>query len=163
MSEQPSKQTVYVETTVISYLTAWRSRDLIRAAQQEITREWWDARHRFDVYASDLVMAEASAKDPTAAADRLAILNTIPLLRVNQDAEQLAKNLVSALAIPSSEQRDALHVAIAAVNGIDFLLTWNCRHLANLHQRGRIEQVCRSFGYQPPLIGTPSELREDAS
>jgi predicted nucleic acid-binding protein len=162
MSESPTKQTVYIETTVISYLTARRSRDLIRAAQQETTREWWETRSRFDIYASELVIAEASAGDPTAAAERLAVLAAIPLLRVNEEADQLAKKLVIALAIPRSELRDALHVAIAAVNGVDFLLTWNCRHLANLHQRGRIEQVCRDFGYQPPLIGTPGELGQDS-
>jgi hypothetical protein len=110
------------------------------------------------LYISELVWTEASAGDPIAAADRIKVLDKIPLLNITREAEELAETLVRELAIPMAAQPDAVHVATAASNGIDFLLTWNCRHLANLHQRGRIEDVCRRSGYNPPLIGTPNEL-----
>ena len=99
---------------------------------------------------------------PVASQARLAVLNTLPLLRAAPEADSLAEALVRELAIPPAARRDAGHVAIAAANGVEYLLTWNCRHLANLHQRGRIEQVCRDLGFEPPLIGTPQELLEDA-
>jgi predicted nucleic acid-binding protein len=155
------KQSVYIETTIVSYLTAWPSRDIVRAAHQQITREWWHRRDRFDLYVSPLVLAEASEGDPAAAAERLAALAGLPSLDNSPRADALMESLIRELAMPPSEMRDASHVAIAATNGIDYLLTWNCRHLANLHQRGRIERVCRQRGYEPPLIGTPIELREE--
>jgi len=153
--------TVYIETTIISYLTARPTRDLIRQAQQQITQEWWESRDRYDLYTSALVVAEASQGDANAAAARMAVLRTLRPLRILPQADELAESLVTELAIPLAARRDAVHVAIAATNGIDYLLTWNCRHLANLHQRARIERVCREHGYQPPLIGTPNELLED--
>jgi hypothetical protein len=156
-----NKQTVYIETTVISYLTAWPSRQLVRAAHQQVTRDWWaTARDRYDLFASELVVEECSAGDATAAAARKAVVDTLPLLFESAEAETLAEALVNELTIPPKARRDAAHVAIAAANGIEYLLIWNCRHLANLHQRGRIERVCRNYGFEPPLIGTPIELRE---
>lgn len=155
------KPTVYVETTIISYLTARPSRDLVQAAQQQITREWWDLRGRYELFVSELVLAEAETGDPTAAAPRLEVLKGLPFLQIVPEVDLLAQSLIARLAIPSSALRDAVHVAVAAANGMEYLLTWNCRHLANLHQRARIEQVCRAAGYVPPLIGTPNELTEN--
>ncbi|MEW6252077.1 MAG: type II toxin-antitoxin system VapC family toxin [Planctomycetota bacterium] len=156
------KATVYLETTVVSYLAAWPSRDLVRAAQQQITREWWAVRGRYELFVSELVLAEASAGDAAAAAARLGVLEGVPVLGIGPEADALAEALVAKLAIPAAALRDAVHVAVCATNGMEYL-TWNCRHLANLHQRARIEQVCREAGYEPPLIGTPNELLEDAS
>jgi hypothetical protein len=152
---------IYVETTIVSYLTAWPSRDLVRAAQQQITRDWWNHRRTpYDLVASALVVQEAGQGDPSAAEKRLAVLKDIPLLDITPEADTLANALLDELAIPRGEDRDAAHVAIAATNGVDILLTWNCRHLANLRQRGIIEAVCREHGYRPPMIGTPNELEE---
>lgn len=156
------KPKVYVETTVISYLTAWASRDVVIAGHQQITREWWGlCRDRFEVLASELVVREASAGDERAAAERLAVLNLLPLLSLSKEAGELANLLVDLGAIPSRALEDALHLAIAAVNGVDFLVTWNCRHLANASMRARIEAACRGAGYVPPVICTPEELLED--
>jgi hypothetical protein len=154
--------TVYIETTIVSYLTAWPSRDIVRAAHQQVTRDWWaTAPTRFQLFTSALVIAESGAGDSIAASARKVILDTLPLLTEPPEAEQLAQALVRDLAIPPKAHRDAAHVAIAAANGIEYLLTWNCRHLANLHQRSRIERVCRDHGFEPPAIGTPIELLED--
>src|SRR4051812_33408294 len=116
-------QTVYIETTVISYLTAWNSRDLIRAAHQHETREWWDhARGRFQLVTSELVEREASAGDPAAAAERLKVIVGIEMLAITPAAESLTQQLIHKLKFPPRAQADALHVAIAATNGINYLL-----------------------------------------
>lgn len=155
------KPRVYVETSVISYLTAWASRDVVVAGHQQVTRDWWkSSQDRFDVVASELVVQEASAGDLDAAKDRLQVLDMLTLLEITESARDLARQLVVAAAIPAKAAEDALHLAIAATNGIDYLVTWNCRHLANAIMRAKIEEVCRDAGYQPPAICTPEELME---
>ena len=151
-------QRVYVETTVPSYLMAWPSRDLVRAAHQQITREWWTRRGVFELYTSRLVVEECRAGDPEAASDRLAALAGVPLLEQTAEAATLAEALMRGVPLPERAAADALHIAIAAVHGVDYLLTWNCTHIANVTLRPRIEAVCRAAGYEPPLICTPEEL-----
>ena len=151
----------YIETSVVSYLTARSSRDVVIAAFQEITREWWrNASHRFDLVASALAVAEARAGDPDAARTRLEALESVALLDATPDAESLANALVDVGAIPRQAAADAAHIAIAVTNGVDFLVTWNFRHIANAAMRSRIEQVCRQVGYEPSVICTPNELME---
>jgi PIN domain len=152
------KRRVYIETTVPSYLAAWASRDLVRAAHQQITREWWSHRDTFELYSSRLVVEECEAGDAQAAADRLATLAGISLLEPTPDAAALAEALMRGVPLPERAAADALHIAIAAVHGVDYLLTWNCTHIANVTLRPRIEAVCRAAGYEPPLICTPEEL-----
>ena len=152
------KPTVYVETTIPSYLTAWPSRDLVRAAHQQITREWWARRDGFDLYSSRLVVQECQAGDAQAAADRLAALVGLPLLEQEAAEKELAEALVREVPLPAKAAADALHIATAAVHGMQYLLTWNCTHIANVALRPRIEAVCRSSGFDPPLICTPEEL-----
>jgi predicted nucleic acid-binding protein len=152
------KPTVYVETTIPSYLTAWPSRDLVRAAHQQITREWWAHRDGFDLYLSRLVVQECQAGDAQAAADRLAALAGIPLLEQVVEAGELAEALMRGVPLPAKAAADALHIATAAVHGMQYLLTWNCTNIANVALRPRIEAVCRASGFEPPLICTPEEL-----
>jgi hypothetical protein len=152
------KRRIYLETTIPSYLTAWTSRDLVRAAHQQITREWWARRDVFELFSSRLVVQECQAGDPKAAADRLKALAGVPLLEQTPDAAALAEALVSEVPLPERAAADALHIAIATVHGVDYLLTWNCTHIANVTLRPQIEAVCRAAGYEPPLICTPEEL-----
>jgi hypothetical protein len=155
------KPKVYVETSVISYSSSRPSRDLIVAANQQITHEWWELhRVHFDIYVSQLVIQEAQAGDHDAAQRRLQTLDRIPLLELNQDALLLAEALLQNVPMPQTAVEDALHVAIATVHGMDYLLTWNFRHIANATMRYRIERVCRSQGYEPPIICSPQELLE---
>jgi hypothetical protein len=150
---------VYVETTVPSYLTAWSSRDLVRAAHQQIIREWWDQRRaRFDLFISQVVLGECQSGDPTAAAERLEVLQDLPLLEQTEEATKLAQALLEQVPLPEWAAVDALHIALAAVHGMDYLLTWNCTHIANATLREPIESVCRASGYEPPTICTPEEL-----
>ena len=158
------KPTVYIETTIPSYLTAWPSRDLVRTAHQQITREWWARRDRFDLYSSRLVVQECQTGDHVAAAERLAALAGVPLLEQTAEAGQLAEALARGVPLPEKAAADALHIAIAAFHGMQYLLTWNCTHIANVAFRPQIEAVCRAAGYEPPLISTPEELpAEDSS
>ena len=153
------KPRVYLETTIPSYLTAWPSRDLVRAAHQQITREWWARRRaEFELYISQVVLRECQAGDATAAAERLKILQDLPLLEQTEEATRLAQALVDRVPLPERAAVDALHVAIAVVHGVDYLLTWNCTHIANATLRDPIESVCRENGYEPPAICTPDEL-----
>jgi predicted nucleic acid-binding protein len=154
-----SKPSVYLETSVISYAVARRSRDLIVAAHQEITREWFSERSaEFDLFVCQVVIAEASAGDEEAAHERLGFIASIPRLDVTDAAGELASQLVMRGAVPKIAAEDALHIAVAATNGIEYLLTWNCKHIANATMRTNIEGVCREAGYEPPVICTPEEL-----
>lgn len=154
-------QRVYVETTFVSYLTAWPSRDLIVAGHQQITHDWWNMRREdFELCNSQLVLQEASEGDAEAANERLAILATMTMLEIKEDAVSLAEELVQAGALPAKAENDALHIAIAAVHRIPYLLTWNCRHMANATMRAQIESVCASKGFKAPIICTPEEMME---
>jgi len=151
---------VYLETTIPSYLTAWRSPELVMAARQQITRDWWDTRRNdFELFISQLVIDEASAGDAAAAARRLEVLEGITLLEFGEDANVLSKLLVRELSLPTRAESDAVHIALAVVSGIDYLLTWNCTHIANAALRPRIEVACRALSYRMPVICTPEELK----
>ena len=154
------KPKVYIETTIVSYLVAKRSRDLIQSAHQEITRRWWERREQFDLYVSRAVAVEAGRGNPEAASRRLAALRGIPRLAAGARVIALAENLVRSGTLPTQARMDAIHVGVAAVNGIEYLLTWNLRHLANATIRGRIDQTVRTAGFVPPIICTPEELME---
>jgi predicted nucleic acid-binding protein len=155
----PLKARLYLETTVPSYLTGWPSRDLIRAGHQQVTREWWQHRRNdFDVYISQLVLDEAAAGDPAAARERLVALQDLPQLDITEDVSALAEALVASLALPSKASTDAAHIALAAVHGMHFLLTWNCTHIANAEMTVTIAKVCQEHGFTAPVICTPEEL-----
>jgi hypothetical protein len=150
---------VYLETTIPSYLTAWRSPELVMAARQEITRDWWDNRRaEFELFVSQLVVDEASAGDPDAVARRLEALSGIPLVEPLDGTAELVEALIHHMSLPQRAAADAAHIALATANGIDFLLTWNCTHIANAVNRGIIDSTCRSLGYETPVICTPEEF-----
>jgi hypothetical protein len=156
-------EAVYLETTFISYLVARDTIDVVRQGQQQITRQWWrDRRSAFELFSSQFVIDESSAGDSSAAAERLAVLAAIDLLAITPEVVPLAQRLLAAGALPPKARLDALHIAVAAVNGMQYLLTWNCRHLANAALRPTIEHTCSAAGFQPPLICTPYELLGDS-
>jgi hypothetical protein len=156
------KPKVYLETSVISYLASWPSRDLIVAANQQLTQEWWQVRRKdFDLFISQLVIQEASAGDEGAAQRRLQMVADIPLLTLSEEAVSFADRLVKEGPMPQEAVEDTLHIAVATLNGMDFLLTWNFRHIANATMRYKIERVCRLAGFEPPIICTPQELVEE--
>ena len=156
------KQRRYIETTIISYLTARTSRNPIVAGRQALTHEWWEHRRTaFDLVVSELVFEESTAGDEEAAKHRLDYISGIDSLHISDEAIMLAEALVNEGPIPIEFSEDALHFALCAVNGIDFLVTWNCRHLANAFLRHQIESVIEARSYRCPVICTPEELMED--
>jgi hypothetical protein len=155
------KPSVYIETSVIGYLATRPSAQLVTAANQHVTREFWDDhRRRFDLFVSLAVVDECMAGDANAAAERKTFLEGIPVLGVNDEVQTLAQSFMTGVPLPEKAGVDAVHIAVAAVNGLDYLVTWNCKHLANPALRGRIETVCREAGYAAPVICTPPELIE---
>ena len=157
-----TRAAVYLETSVIGYATSRPSRDLVVAGHQQITREWFASRARvYDLFISQLVAGEAAGGDTDAAQERSAFLQDIPRLGVTDAAGELAAQLVASGTVPRKASEDALHIAVATVHGVDYLLTWNCKHIANATMRQAIERVCREAGYEPPVICTPEELMAD--
>jgi predicted nucleic acid-binding protein len=149
----------YLETSVISYLAARPSRDLVVAARQQLTHEWWRRRRPdFELYVSELVLAEVAAGDPEVAERRIEILAGLPSLTVTKEATDLGRFLVQSVGLPAKARADALHIALAACHGIEYLLTWNSTHIANAELRPRVEAACRRRGYEPPVLCTPDEL-----
>ena len=152
---------LYLETTIVSYLTARRSRDIVMAARQEITRRWWARRrNNFALYTSDIVIEESSEGDAHAVRRRLAVLEKVAELKASEEAQALAEQLLKQGPLPEKAAVDALHIAIAATHGMAYLLTWNCKHIANASMRNKIEEVCRTNGHGAPIMCTPEELME---
>jgi predicted nucleic acid-binding protein len=159
-ANEESKASVYVETTIISYLVARPSRDLVMAGHQQITHEWWDTRRKdFDLYVSLAVVDEVSLGETEMAEKRLQAIRSFPRLDVHPEADDLAELFVKRGALPPKAAVDALHIAVAAVHKMDYLLTWNCKHIANVEIYRKVAAICREKGYEPPLICTPEELQ----
>jgi hypothetical protein len=153
------KPEVYIENSIVSYLAARPTKNLLAAARQEITYDWWHSRRgNFSLYISELVITEAGAGDPKAAHKRLQFLDGIPQVTLTQEVRTLAEILLKEGAFPEKSSADAIHVAAAAVHGIKYLLTWNCAHLANAEIKPLIRSVCAIHGYTCPEICTPEEL-----
>lgn len=162
MPYHAAMETVY-QTTVAGTIASQDHPDPIILARQLSTRQWWaSARSRFDLKISDLVIAECSAGDPTAATERLAIVDGIDVVTPREDAESLAEALMLGKAVPDSEPRDAAHIALAAVHGLDYLVTWNFKHILNPQLQRRIGDICRDSGFVPSTICTPEQLLESS-
>jgi len=159
LEDREMKSCVYLETTVPSYLTSRPSRDLIIAGRQALTREWWERRRdTFQLYISQLVVDEASAGDPTAARERLKAVQDLQLLDITPEVAELASSILASGRIPRKAATDAAHIAIAAVHGMDFLVTWNCVHIANATIAKALALICREHGCECPVICTPEAL-----
>jgi len=156
------KQKVYIETSIVSYYTAKPSRDLVIAARQEITHETWPVlKEKFEIYISALVIQEASRGDREAAKKRLGALSGIPILEIKEEAQKVAQSLINENAIPSEYEEDAIHIAVASVNGMEFLLTWNFSHINNAFLKSNIIRVIEKQGFVPPEICSPEEFIGD--
>ena len=152
------KPTLYLETTVPSYYTARPVRDVIILAHQEITRTWWEQRlGSFDVYLSPVVLEEIRQGDAEAARKRLEILSPFPILQATSAIERVAEVYMAELALPGKALRDAAHLAFACGYQLEYLVTWNCRHIANAELRSQLMAVNGALGLQ-----TPEALDEQA-
>ncbi|KYH31335.1 MAG: hypothetical protein PWR22_850 [Moorella sp. (in: firmicutes)] len=156
MGEKP---TLYLETTIPSYLAARLSRDLIVAANQQATREWWIyERDKFQIYISQAVVVEAQAGDPEVASLRSSYLEGLEILPVTDEVEKLARKYITVLGIPQKSALDAVHLAYGVAYNLDYILTWNCKHLAHGEVRKKLKRYNASVGLETPEIVTPLEL-----
>jgi hypothetical protein len=152
-------ETVYIETTILSYLVSRRSRDIIVAARQEITRQWWeDSKPDYDCVLSQVVLDEIEGGDPIHAENRLEQASSLGVLAVNEESMELAQLYLNRGYIPKNEIRDALHIAVAVVWKVDYLLTWNCKHIANAHSLRQLRKFSENLGHEFPHVCTPEEL-----
>lgn len=155
-------ETVYIETSIVSYLVAERSRDLLTAAHQQATHDGWnDRRVTFQCTTSAETLAESARGNPKYAALRLAALAGMPVLAITIDVEDLAAEFLRTGALPATARSDAVHLAVSSVARVDYLLTWNCRHLANAQILRQLRQEALRFGWELPTICTPLELMGD--
>ncbi|WP_448572199.1 type II toxin-antitoxin system VapC family toxin [Trichothermofontia sp.] len=156
------RETVYIETSILGYLTARPSRDLVVAANIEITREWWDTRRsNFQLYSSQAVIRETSQGDSKIASQRLDIIRDIILLDLNQSVLNLAEQFLARSSLPAKADIDAIHIAAATVHSMDYLLTWNCKHIANAQIQKKLAEISLDIGYELPVLCTPYELLGD--
>ena len=153
---------IFIETTIPSYYVSRPSRNLLQFARQELTRDWWDGqRHQFQLFTSQLVLDEASEGEPAKASERLQILEGIELLDLDERVDALAAKLVGSGILPVTALRDASHLAAAGVYRMDFLLTWNCKHIANPFIAERLQSCFSKMGVHFPVICTPEQFISD--
>ena len=154
-----AKKKVYLETSVISYAASRPSRDIVKLAKQELTRQWWrDNSAQYDLHVSSFVLEEIARGDPRAAQQRMDVVAGLPEITMSNEADSLYEALLSAKAVPVEASADAMHIALAVVNGMEYLLTWNCAHINNAAHKKKIANVAAKFGYTESTIATPEEL-----
>ncbi|RUT05110.1 hypothetical protein DSM106972_039310 [Dulcicalothrix desertica PCC 7102] len=155
-------ETVYIETSILGYLTARSTKNLILAANIEVTKDWWESRRSdFTLYISQAVLKEIAQGDAEIAVQRLEKIRDVPLLELNQAVRDLAAQFLTRSNLPPKADVDAIHIAAATVHGLDYLLTWNCKHIANAQIQGKLAEISLDFGYQLPILCTPYELLGD--
>jgi len=153
---------LYLETSIIGYLTIRPTPNLITASNALITEDWWtNRRQNFVIYISEIVLEEVARGDQEIASKRLELLDELPLLQINQTVEELAKAFLTQSNLPPKASDDALHIALATVYKLDYLLTWNCKHIANAQIQKKLSQISQKFGYELTTICTPYELMGD--
>jgi hypothetical protein len=152
-------ESIYIETSILGYLTARATKNLIIAANIEITRDWWESRRNdFTLYISQVVLDEVAQGDAEIASQRLKIIENLPLLELNENVKKLATQLLQKSNLPPKASDDTTHIAAATVYGLDYLLTWNCKHIANAQIQKKLSQISAECGYELPTICTPYEL-----
>jgi hypothetical protein len=150
---------IYIESTIPSYVVARPARDLLQAARQQLTRDWWDfQRTKHELFISQIVLDEIAAGDQELARQRLETMVGIMLLELTEPAEDLADRILKSGLLPTFADGDAAHIALATIHGMDALLTWNCRHIANVAIQSRLRRLVEAAGYELPVISTPEEF-----
>ena len=156
-----TRPTAYIETTVIGHLVGRILTDPIVAGRQTVTRQWWPtAIAKYRCFVSKVVADECAAGDSNVARERMEVLDSLEFIATSPSVNELARKLLEDFAVPKTEPRDAVHISLAAINGLEYLVSWNFKHIVNPTTRSAIERVCRAAGFEPPIICTPDELME---
>ena len=154
---------IYIESTFPSYVVARPARDLLQAARQQLTRDWWELkREKHELFTGQLVLDEIAFGEPEMARRRLELVADLTLLESTEEAGRLPRNIMDSGLLPAKAEGDGAHIALATVHQMDILLTWNCRHIANAFIRGRLRRLIAACGYSTPTICTPEELLQDS-
>lgn len=149
---------IYIESTIPSYVVARPARDILQAARQQLTRDWWELqRERHELFTSQVVLDEIAGGDAAMASQRLQLLHDVPLLELTVEANELGREILFSGLLPASADGDAAHIALATVHEMDILLTWNCRHIANAAIQQRLRRLAEKHGYTLPSLATPEE------
>jgi hypothetical protein len=150
---------VYIESIIPSYVVARPARDLLQAARQQTSRDWWELqRHQHELFTSQIVLDEISAGESEMASQRLAVLADIPVLLAIEEAENLGAQILDSGLLPAAADRDAGHIALATIYEMDILLSWNCRHIANASIQARLRKLVEKSGLALPVLCTPDEM-----
>lgn len=153
---------VYIESTIPSYVVARPARDLLQAARQQTSKDWWDLkRQQHELFTSQIVLDEIGFGEPAMAQLRLESLQGVPLLQVTAETIELARKILTSGLLPATADRDSVHIALASTYKMDILLSWNCRHIANATIQARLRRLAESAGFELPVICTPDELMEN--
>lgn len=153
---------IYIESTIPSYFVARPARDILQAARQQLTRDWWDIeRAKHELFTSQVVLDEIASGEAAMARQRLAVVTGITLLRSTDEAEALTQRILASGLLPTDADRDAAHIALATVHEMDILLSWNCRHIANAAIQARLRRLAEKLGFALPVLCTPEELTGD--
>jgi hypothetical protein len=155
---------IYIESTIPSYVVARPARDLLQAARQQLTRDWWEwKRSEHELFTSQIVLDEISSGERAMSEERLRLVSDVVLLDLTEDARALTKTVIISGLLPAHADRDAAHIALATVHRMDMLLTWNCRHIANAAIGARLRKLAESAGFELPVICTPEEMLENSN
>jgi hypothetical protein len=150
---------IYIESTIASYVVARPARDLLQAARQQLTKDWWDLRRaRHELFTSQVVLDEIASGETAMAQKRLKTMSQIKLLDLTVEANALAKDILASGLLPINADRDAAHIALATVHEMDILLSWNCRHIANAAIQASLRRLVENSGFALPVLCTPEEL-----
>ncbi len=150
---------IYIESTIPSYVVARPARDLLQAARQQMTKDWWDLKSsQHELFTSQIVLDEITNGETAMATQRLDVMAQIKLLDLTDEAKALTKDLLGSGLLPADADRDAAHIALATVHEMDILLTWNCRHIANAAIQARLRRLVEKSDFALPVLCTPDEL-----
>lgn len=153
---------IYIESTIPSYVVARPARDLLQAARQQLTHDWWDLkREQHELFTSQVVLDEIAFGEKAMAQLRLELLQSVPLLPVTEEVKEFAGKVLASGLLPATADRDAAHIALASAYEMDILLSWNCRHIANAAIQARLRKLADASGFTLPVICTPEELLEN--
>ena len=150
---------IYIESTIPSYVVARPARDLLQAARQQTSKDWWELkRQQHELFTSEIVLAEIGEGEAAMAQQRLEVMDGIKILRLTDDTEALTQRILESGLLPPDADRDAAHIALATISEMDILLSWNCRHIANASIQARLRRLAGEMGLALPVLCTPDEM-----